>query len=56
MIESAKLLPKSQLLLGKLFGKVKCWVARKHRQILEDCVFHVYLSIFPFANLSILLS
>ena len=30
---------------------INCWVARKHRQILEDCIFHVYLSIFSFANL-----
>ena len=28
-----------------------CWVSRKHRQILDDCIFHVYLSIFSFANL-----
>ena len=30
---------------------INCWVARKHREILEDCTFHVYLSIFPFAKL-----
>ena len=30
---------------------INCWVARKHRQILEDCIFHAYLSIFYFTNL-----
>ena len=30
---------------------INCWVARKRRKILEDCIFHVYLSIFFFENL-----
>ena len=30
---------------------IDCWIVRKHRQILDDCIFHVYLSIFSFENL-----